>query len=369
MQHLRRARVLRAVLLLLAVAVVAARVGQAASAPVFSDDLHVYRDAARAALDGGDAWVRGFVYLPAAVVAFLPMAWLPAGVAAWSWLLLSAAVVITGAWRLARWAALPPLAVVTAVFLIFPTESALQFGNVTALQFGLLVAAVSAARANRTVALGWLLGVGIVLKPVLVVCLLVPTVRRQFGTVAAALVLPVGLSVVVLAVVGDAGGWLRTVRAGLDVAGGDPASADLGSTLARLHAPTVVTGIVVLGVVGLAALALRAVLRPGADAAAALLVPLLVVMLLGSVAWAHYPLLLVPLLVERLRAGKSARLLAAAAAVCLVLPEVLHRAPLTAVPPAGLFLVLTVGLVLLLGSAGTSGGRTRECARPPDMSV
>lgn len=370
MQHLRRRRVLSSVLLLIALAVVAARIAQAADASVSADDLDVYRGAALAARSGAaSAWVPGFVYLPAALVAFAPLAWVSAAVATEALLLLSAAVVTAGAWRLARIVDVPPLAAVALVFLVFPTESALQFGNVTAIQFGLLVAAVEAARAKRPVVLGLLLGVGIVLKPLLLACLLVPVVRRRYATLVPAVMLPAAVSGAVLLVVGDAAGWLRTVRAGLRTAAADPASADLGSTLDRLHLGAVASGLVVVLVVALAGPALRSAVRADADPARMLLVPLPVVMLLGGVAWAHYPMLVLPLLAERFRAGGAVRGLAIAAGVCFALPEVLHGGLLTAVPPGRLFLVLTVGLVLLLAASVPGGWRLRTPAQDVRISA
>jgi alpha-1,2-mannosyltransferase len=355
------------VLWAVAVLVLAARLVQARSAAVWSDDFDVYWRAGRAALDGAEPWVTGFVYLPASLVAFVPFGLLPLEVGRLCWLVLSAAAVVLAAVLVARRLGLRAPVVVLLVLLAFPTGSALQFGNVTAVQVLLVVAlglAVEAGAWGRAVLL---LAAGIALKPILLPCVLVLLARRRWRAAGLAVLLPAVASVAVLALVGGVGSWYRQVRAGLRIAGDDPASADLTATLGRVDAttsagPHIALGLAaVLAVVALLGVVLLAILlrrRRDADPTLVLGICLLATFVAGSVTWAHYPLLLLPLAAYLLaRAALLARVLAGVAVACFLAPEVLVGEPIRAVPPPEVFTLLSVGLLLLVAALAADTAR------------
>jgi arabinofuranan 3-O-arabinosyltransferase len=344
--------------------VVVLRVVQARSAFVWSDDFTVYWHAGRAVLDGADPWVPGFVYLPGSVVAFLGPGLLPEGIAAGVWLAASVLAVLVAAVLVAWWNRLPVPVVVAGTFLAFPTESALQFGNVTAFQLLLLVASVAAARRGAWGQVALWLGIGIALKPVLVPCLLILLLHRRWRALMIALAVPLGASAAVLLAVGDVRGWVDAVRRGLDVAAADPASADVGSLADRLGLSGVPRTsawlLVAVLVVAAAVLVLVRSRRP----VVWLLVPLLPVLLLGSPSWAHYPLLLLPLVGALVAAGGVPRVLAGTGVVAWVLPEPVSGAVLRAVPPADVFGLFTLGTVLVFAAAVAEAVRPRAVVGP-----
>lgn len=344
----------------LAGAVVVLRVVQARTAEVWSDDFTVYWHAGHAVLTGADPWVTGFVYLPASLVAFVPLGALPEGLAADLWLAASVLAVLASAVLVSWWNRLPVPAVVAGTFLAFPTESALQFGNVTAFELLLLVAAVAAARRKQWGQVALWLVVGIALKPVLVPSLLILLLRRRWRELAVALVAPLAVSGVVLLVVGDVAGWIDAVRRGLRVAAADPASADLASFADRAGLSGAARPSLLLVGAVLVVAAAVVVLQRSRRHVGWLSVPLLPVFLLGSVSWAHYPLLLLPLVASQIAARGLPRVLGLAAVVAWLSPELVTGALFRAVPPADVFGLFTLGLLLVLSAALAEALRSRS---------
>lgn len=360
----------RPVLLLtigLAAVVVVARVVQARTSLVWNDDFHIYWAAARAALDGADPWVPGFVYLPAALGVLLPVGLLPEQVAGTVWLIGTAAAVAFAAAAVARRYAVGVPAVLLLTFLAFPTESALQFGNVTALQLPLLVGAVLSAEAGRWSRVGLLLGVLFVLKPVLLPCLLVVVLRRRWQAVGLALGVPLAASAGVLLVVGDPGAWYRAIRTGSAVAAADPASAGLAT--APLPLAVVGAGALLAASVALAtAWWVSGAARPP-GVAVGLLFPLVALFLIGPVTWAHYPLLLLPMVAELWSRGGKVRVLAAAAVGCLVAVEPVVGGVVRAVPPTSAFLLVTASLALVAAAVVVDVVRRRSGPQPLEQGA
>lgn len=347
---------------LLAAAVLAGRVVQVRTSAVWGDDLMVFWRAGRAAADGANPWVPGYDYLPAALIVLAPLGLLSFRVARELWLVGGCVCVAMTTAFLARRLGLPPAGSVVCAFLAFPTVSALQFANVTLVELpvvALLAAAVGAGRWRRAAVL---LVVGIAVKPVLVPCLVVLVRRRRWRELAGVLGGLVVLDALVLAVVGDAGGWLRQARSGLAGARQDPASADLGSLAGRLHLP----GPVELACAAFVVALTLVVLWRTTDAVVLVSLPLIAAFLVGPVAWAHYPLLLLPLVGWLVaRGGRAGRGLAALALVLSMSLEPVSGHLIRTVPPAGLFGLLTAALVVLLAAAalGTPGrARVRAAA-------
>jgi len=284
------------------------------------------------------------------------------------WLVGGLACVLGTVVPVARRLRLPVAPSVLVAFLAFPTVSALEFANVTLLELPIVALIGVAVAAGRWRRVAVLLLVGIALKPVLAPCLLVLVRHRRWRELIGVLLGLLVLDAAVLGVVGDAGGWLRQLRAGLATAGADPASADLGSLADRAHLPRAVVVLMILAVLALAGV----VFRRAADPALVVAAPLLVAFLAGPVAWAHYPLLLVPLVMTLVaRPGLGGRFLAVAALLLFTAPELVAGHLILTVPAARLFPLITGGMGLLLlaaalavrpGTASDPVGRPRAGA-------
>ncbi|WP_091941491.1 glycosyltransferase 87 family protein [Trujillonella endophytica] len=299
---------------------------QAYSGERYDVDFRALHDGATRFWDGAsvyaDPW---FLLTPSGLLAMLPFGLVGHDVAFAVWTTVSIAAAATGIACALRFVGAPLTGAVAAattlgVCVSEALTSTLLLGNLNnslllALGAGFLLADLR----GRWVLAGVLLGVSLALKPVLVLLLLVPLLRRRWQTLGWAISIPVVLNVVGLALVPARSDFfsvtvpnLLTSRVGwnnsLWATGtyfGVPAWAIAAARLLVL----------VLAVVAVWRLRVveDAVLR--SSASYGLLV--LAMFLSGSLSQAYYSLFLVPLLVTVVRAGSAMRSPAAWFAVCL----------------------------------------------------
>jgi arabinofuranan 3-O-arabinosyltransferase len=201
-------RSLTAVLWVLAVGACAHLVARSYLQERYLIDFRALHDGATRFWDGvsvyDDPW---FLLTPSGLLAMLPFGLLGPGAAFVLWNTLSIAAIVTGvvcALRIVGASLTGPVAAVTTLLLCVSesvTET-LRLGNLNnslllALGAGFLLAELR----GRVVLAGVLLGLSLALKPVLVLLLLLPLLRRGWRTVAWAISLPVALNVLGLALV------------------------------------------------------------------------------------------------------------------------------------------------------------------------
>jgi arabinofuranan 3-O-arabinosyltransferase len=285
---------------------------------------------------------RAYIYPPAGLLPFLPLVPIAdhAGIrtAAAIWLMIDTAALITATVIIGRRLHLE--AALTAGMVLLIVISAPLLSEIGAVQVnGVVLLCIALAwrdlASRRMVRAGMWMGLAVAIKPVVPLLLLLPLLRRQWRTAAAAVAIAVGLNVLLVPVIGlDAAGVYVTrvlpflashvtesvdnlsPQSILDVAiGGQPYYPAHHAPLSPLH---------LLGVATVLALALRAtavilwavaVRRTDDDGLGLALTAALVPVVTATV-WAHYYLYLVPLFlwaVARTRGTRRALLVGAVA--------------------------------------------------------
>ncbi|MCA0146416.1 glycosyltransferase family 87 protein [Blastococcus sp. LR1] len=273
----------------------------------------------RALYDGASRFVEGgsvyadpyFLLTPSGLLAMVPFGLLDRDAAFAVWNTLSLAAAAAGVALSLRFARVPlrsPMAagLLLGLSLTPPLTQTLMFGNLNnSLLLALGAGCLLALRDDRRALAGVLLGLSLALKPLLVLVLVIPLLRRQWATVAWALALPAVLNVIGFLVTPFREDFLEvTVPALLS------ARPDFNSSLWAIGAffdvpepvVVVVRVLVVLGAL-LAAWRLRAADDPVLRLASAYGVLLLATFLSAALAQGYYALLLVPLLVTAGRPG------------------------------------------------------------------
>lgn len=279
-------------------------------------DFRVLQDGATRFWDGAsvyaDPW---FLLTPSGLLAMLPFGLLDQGIgfAVWNTVSIGAAAIGVGcALRFVGAAPTGPVAAVTVLGLCVSESmtSTLVLGNLNnslllALGAGFLLADLR----GRSVLAGVLLGAALALKPVFVLLLLIPVLRRRWSTLGWAVSLPLVLNVIGLLLVPAPSDFLTGTVPGL-LHGRKEWNNSLWSMGVDYGLPDWAIVALRLLVVGLTAAALWR-LRHVEDAvlrnATSYGVLLLATFLASSLSQAYYSLLLVPLLVTVVRAGSALR--------------------------------------------------------------
>jgi hypothetical protein len=348
-----------------------------------------------------------YLYPPSGVIPFLPLVPLvqAAGkpLAASLWLVVDVAAAVAAVGLLARHLGLSRLAGALCLLLVAasaPMLSEIDADNVTGVLLLLLAGAWIDMDARRERAGVWL-GLAMALKPVVPLLLLVPLVRGRWRTFAVACGVGAVLNAALVPVLGWtttwsylsqvlpwSAGWLGPRPANLSLANllrvfvGGGAFSNTGVALSPLHLATLAAALGVavrLGAVVLVLVAARRVATPGL----ALGLAAAPVALLSGTVWAHYYLLVVPLLLWALATapGRTRVALYLATAVLaidlhpggLFTPDVtVNGSPLywTWLVHALLFDVaamVTVAVALVLAAFGRVG-RAAPGAAPPVTS-
>ena len=302
-------------------------------------DFRALHDGATRFWDGvsvyDDPW---FLLTPSGLLAMLPFGLVGQGTAFVLWNTLSIVAIVTGVVCALRLVGVPltgPVAAVT-VLLLCVSESVtetLRLGNLNnSLLLALGTGFLLAERRGRVVLAGVLLGVSLALKPVLVLLLLLPLLRRGWRTVGWAISLPVALNVLGLALVPVPSDFLDVTVPNL-LHARESYNHSLWALGAYLGAPgwsVLVARVLVLVLAGMAVWRLRlledAVLRLTTSYG----VLVLATFLASSLSQAYYSLVLVPLLLTVVRAGSALRSPVAWVAVYLFAIQDSGRIP---VPP------------------------------------
>ncbi|MBZ4018656.1 glycosyltransferase family 87 protein [Streptomyces purpurogeneiscleroticus] len=216
--------------------------------------------AAGALLDGGAPYAdKRFLYLPGAVLAAVPEALLPQGWLPWLVPAAGVGLVLAGWWlslRIFEVAAGSRLAALAVAALPFfqPFRNLVTLGNWTLASVVAFPLALLMARRGRWVAAGAVIGSALAVKPMLVPVLLLFVFARRWRALAAALGVPLLVSLLAALVMPRPGMFLTHtlpfLLRGQDVFA-RPYDASLGAVLARLGLPEPVA----LGVAVLAAAA------------------------------------------------------------------------------------------------------------------
>ena len=273
----------------------------------------------RALYDGASRFVDGssvyadpyFLLTPSGLLAMVPFGFLERDTAFIVWNTVSVAAAAAGVVLSLRFARVPlrsPLAagLVLALSLTPPLTHTLMFGNlnnsvVLALGAGCLLA----LRDDRRVLAGVLLGLSLALKPLLVLVLVIPLLRRQWSTVAWAIALPVLLNVVGFLVTPFREDFLEVTVPELLTARPD-FNSSLWAVGHHFDVPEPVVLVVRLAVVLVALFAVWR-LRAAGDAvlglASAYGILLLATFLSAALSQGYYALLLLPLLATAGRRG------------------------------------------------------------------
>jgi arabinofuranan 3-O-arabinosyltransferase len=279
-------------------------------------DFRVLQDGAMRFWDGvsvyADPW---FLLTPSGLLAMLPFGLLGPHAGFVVWNTLSIGAVAAGCvWSLRFVGArlTGPVAAVTllGVPLSESLTSTLILGNLNnsllmALGAGFLLADLR----GRTVLAGVLLGAALALKPVFVLLLLIPLLRRRWTTLSWAVALPLVLNVVGLALVPAPSDFVTRTVPGL-LHGRKEWNNSLWSMGVDYGLPDwaiVALRLLVLLLTGLAVWRFRRVEDAVVRSAATYGVLLLATFLASSLSQAYYSLLLVPLLLSVVRAGSPLR--------------------------------------------------------------
>ncbi|MEV7612233.1 glycosyltransferase family 87 protein [Streptomyces sp. NPDC089799] len=165
-----------------------------------SDNAFVVK-AADTLLAGGSPYEdKRFLYLPSAVLLAVPQALLPTGVLRWVLPVAVTALLAFGWWCALRLFGVPArsrfaLVGFAALAIGFkPYENLVTLGNWTAVSAAALPAALLLAHRNRWLAAGAVVGLAIAAKPMLVPVGLLFLLARQWRGLAAAVLVPVALS-------------------------------------------------------------------------------------------------------------------------------------------------------------------------------
>ena len=315
-----------AVLWLLALGACAHLVVRSYAADRYVIDFHVLQDGATRFWDGGsvysDPW---FLLTPSGLLAMLPFGLLGPGAGFAVWNTLSICAVAAGIVCALRFVGAPltgPAAAATTLVVCLSESltSTLLLGNLNnslllALGAGFLLADLR----GRTVLAGVLLGASLALKPVLVLLLLIPLLRRRWPTLCWAVSVPLLLNVVGLALLPSASDFF-TVTVPQLLQGRRTWNNSLWSMGMHFGLPEwsiVASRVLVLVLMGIAVWRLRLVEDAVLRSATTYGVLSLGTFMASSLSQAYYSVLLVPLLVTVVRAGSAVRTPAAWVAVYL----------------------------------------------------
>lgn len=309
-------RALTAVLWVLALGASAELVARSYLQDRYLIDFRALHDGATRFWDGtsvyGDPW---FLLTPSGLLALLPFGLVGQGAAFVLWNTLSIVAVMTGVACALRLVGVPltgPVAAVTTLLLCVSesvTET-LRLGNLNnSLLLALGAGFLLAERRGRVVLAGVLLGLSLALKPVLVLLLLLPLLRRGWRTLGWAISLPVALNVLGLALVPVPSDFFDVTVPNL-LQARELWNHSLWAFGAYLGAPgwsVLGARVLVLVLAGVAVWRLRllddAVLRLTTSYG----VLVLATFLASSLSQAYYSLILVPVLLTVVRAGSALR--------------------------------------------------------------
>ena len=302
-------------------------------------DFRVLHEGATRFWDGasvyGDPW---FLLTPSGLLAMLPFGLLGHGAAFVIWNTLSIVALVTGVVCALRIVGAPltgPVAAVTTVLLCVSesvTET-LRLGNLNnslllALGAGFLLAELR----GRVVLAGVLLGISLALKPVLVLLLLLPLLRRGWRTVAWAISIPVALNVLGLALVPVPSDFFDVTVPNL-LHAREQYNHSLWAFGAYLGAPgwsVLAARVLVLVLAGMAVWRLRSLEDAVLRLTTSYGILVLATFLVSSLSQAYYSVILLPLLLTVVRAGSALRSPVAWVAVYLFATQDSLRIP---VPP------------------------------------
>lgn len=319
-------RVLTAGLWALAVVVGAQLVVRSYAQDRYLVDYRALHEGAARFWDGvsvyADPW---FLLTPSGLLAMIPFGLVGADAGFVLWNTLSIVAAAVGVLCSLRLVGVRPAGAVAAgaVVLVGLSESltsTLLLGNLNnSLLLALGAGFLLAEARGRWVLAGVLLGLGLALKPVLVLLLLLPLLRRGWATLGWALAIPLVLNVLGLALVPFRSDFLAVTVPNLL-----SAREDYNSSLWAVGAHFGVPGWAVLAVrllvlllAGIAVWRLRLLQDTALRLATSSGVLLLATFLAGSLSQGYYSLFLVPLLVAAVRAGSALRSPAAWASVWL----------------------------------------------------
>jgi arabinofuranan 3-O-arabinosyltransferase len=315
-----------AVLWVLAIAACAHLVLRSYTDDRYAIDFHVLQDGATRFWDGGsvysDPW---FMLTPSGLLAMLPFGLVGPGVGFAVWNTVSICAVAVGIVCSLRFVGAPltgPAAAGTTLVVCLSESftSTLLLGNLNnslllALGAGFLLADLR----GRTVLAGVLLGASLAIKPVLVLLLLMPLLRRRWPTLGWAVCVPLVLNVVGLALLPSASEFV-TVTVPQLLQGRRTWNNSLWSMGMTFGAPgwsIVASRVLVLVLMGVAVWRLRRVEDAVLRSATTYGVLALGTFMVSSLSQAYYSVLLVPVLLTVVRAGSAVRTPAAWVALYL----------------------------------------------------
>ena len=279
-------------------------------------DFRVLHEGATRFWDGASVYGDPcFLLTPSGLLAMLPFGLLGHGAAFVIWNTLSIVAIVTGVVCALRIVGAPltgPVAAVTTVLLCVSesvTET-LRLGNLNnslllALGAGFLLAELR----GRVVLAGVLLGISLALKPVLVLLLLLPLLRRGWRTVAWAISIPVALNVLGLALVPVPSDFFDVTVPNL-LHAREQYNHSLWAFGAYLGAPgwsVLAARVLVLVLAGMAVWRLRSLEDAVLRLTTSYGVLVLATFLVSSLSQAYYSVILLPLLLTVVRAGSALR--------------------------------------------------------------
>lgn len=315
-----------AVLWLLAIAACAHLVVRSYVDDRYANDFHVLQDGATRFWDGGsvysDPW---FLLTPSGLLAMLPFGLVGPGVGFAVWNTVSICAVAVGIVCSLRFVGSPltgPAAAGTTLVVCLSESltSTLLLGNLNnSLLFALGAGFLLADLRGRTVLAGVLLGLSLAVKPVLVLLLLMPLLRRRWQTLGWAVAIPLCLNVLGLALLPSASDFFSVTVPHLleGRRGWNNSLWGMGLTYELPGWSIAASRVLVLVLVGIAVWRLRRVEDEVLRSATTYGVLVLGTFLVSSLSQAYYSLLLVPLLITVVRAGSAVRTPAAWVAVYL----------------------------------------------------
>lgn len=357
--------------------------------PHLGEDLLTFRQAAIVFLAHGSPYpvapqANPFIFPPSALLFFVPLAAIPAGVAKYGYLLIQAAAFLAaGAISLRTfdipWRSHAGGAMLLGISLYVGLETNLAFSNVN----GLLVLAealfLMLASRGRWLAAGTTLGLALAVKPSVVGLLLIPAIWRRWRSLALAVVIPAGLSALVIPFLARKDVLLTQVLPYLLHGEADvfpQYNASLTGAAAELHMGAILlTGlriaVVLVGAVAIAARMLTPVEnRLRLVEVAGIIV--LVTLLASSFSWPTYGWLLLPLTASVSQANALIRSVAAWIAIYL------FTSPMSSLTPFGsgdfgvLHLRFTagyLGLLLVMGVAAVAAAQQSYARGVPKRSA
>lgn len=314
--RVRGRRALTTVLWVLALGACAQLVARSYLQERYLIDFRALHDGATRFWDGvsvyHDPW---FLLTPSGLLAMLPFGLVGQGTAFVVWNTLSIVALVTGVVCALRLVGVPltgPVAAVT-ILLLCVSESVtetLRLGNLNnslLLAFG--AGFLLAERRGRVVLAGVLLGISLALKPVLVLLLLLPLLRRGWRTLGWAISLPLALNVLGLALVPVPSDFFDVTVPNL-LHARELYNHSLWAFGAYLGAPgwsVLAARLLVLALAGVAVWRLRSLEDVVLRLTTSYGVLVLATFLGNSLSQAYYSLILVPVLLTAVRAGSALR--------------------------------------------------------------